>query len=221
MRRTGTTQSKQPRAAENERGQVVPLVAVVVLIAGLMALGLGRVGQAAVSRARAQTAADAAALGGAADGRSAADALATANGAHLDQYEELGSSVRVHVSIGDAHAVARAERLGTTAGGGKGSTKGLAPGMLAAIARAEELLGTKLPISSGFRSRADQARLYGRRGSNPYPVAPPGSSLHERGLAIDVPMSFVPRLLTVAARAGLCRPYPAADPVHFELCRPR
>ncbi len=205
----------------DERGQILPLIAVLVLVMGVLSLGLGRVGHAAVSRARAQTAADAAALAGAADGRGAAEALAQENGARLDKYEELGSSVRVHVSIGDAKAVARAERLGTPGGGAQGSTKGLAPAMLAAIARAEELLGTKLAITSGFRSHEEQARLYGRRGSNPYPVAPPGSSLHERGLAIDVSIAFVPKLLTVAARTGLCRPYPATDPVHFELCRPR
>jgi hypothetical protein len=50
-------------------------------------------------------------------------------------------------------------------------------------------------------------------------VARPGSSAHERGLAIDVPASFVPVLLTVAQDVGLCHPYPVADPVHFELCR--
>jgi tape measure domain-containing protein len=45
-------------------------------------------------------------------------------------------------------------------------------------------------VSSGFRSYAEQAALYANRGSNPYPVAPPGTSNHEgskypRG-AVDV-----------------------------------
>ncbi|HVL06362.1 MAG TPA: hypothetical protein VM388_10250 [Acidimicrobiales bacterium] len=50
-------------------------------------------------------------------------------------------------------------------------------------------------------------------------MAPPGSSMHERGLAIDVPADFVAQLLAVGPRAGLCQPYPADDPIHFEVCR--
>ncbi len=98
--------------------------------------------------------------------------------------------------------------------------KGLAAGIRAALARAAQLLGQPVPVTSGFRTRAQQAALWNQRANNPYPVAPPGSSMHERGLAIDVPASFVPRLLAVAARAGLCQPYPRTDMVHFELCRP-
>ena len=55
--------------------------------------------------------------------------------------------------------------------------------------------------------------------SNPYPVARPGTSAHERGMAIDVPASFAPLLASLAGRAGLCRPLPESDPVHFEPCR--
>ena len=90
--------------------------------------------------------------------------------------------------------------------------------MQAALARAEQLLGEKVPITSGFRSSEEQAALYANRASNPYPVAPPGSSAHERGLAVDVPAGFVPRLSSVAPRAGLCQPYPQTDPIHFEVC---
>ena len=90
--------------------------------------------------------------------------------------------------------------------------------MQAALARAEQLLGEPVPITSGFRSTEEQATLYARRSDNPYPVAPPGSSMHERGLAVDVPAAFVPRLLSVAAQAGLCQPYPESDPIHFEVC---
>ena len=66
-----------------ERGSVAPLLAVLVVAAGAAALGLGRIGGAAVARAQARTAADAAALAGAADGEQAARAIATANGARL------------------------------------------------------------------------------------------------------------------------------------------
>lgn len=43
-------------------------------------------------------------------------------------------------------------------------------------------------VSSGYRSSTEQARLYRRylAGLMPGPVAPPGQSKHELGLAIDV-----------------------------------
>lgn len=43
-------------------------------------------------------------------------------------------------------------------------------------------------VSSGYRSSSEQARLYARyqAGLMPGPVAPPGKSKHELGLAIDI-----------------------------------
>lgn len=41
-------------------------------------------------------------------------------------------------------------------------------------------------VTSTYRSTTEQARLYANRDSNPYPVAPPGSSYHEYGRAIDI-----------------------------------
>ncbi|MGI8806383.1 MAG: M15 family metallopeptidase, partial [Acidimicrobiales bacterium] len=161
-----------------------------------------------------------AALAGAAAGRSAADALATANGAELISYKEVGNDTEVRVRLGPAEATGRARRTGDRDGGpAHGPTKGLAAAMRAALARAEQLLGQPVPVTSGWRSTEVQAALYANRAANPYPVATPGSSMHERGLAIDVPADFVPRLLAIAARAGLCRPFPVDDPIHFEVCR--
>jgi LAS superfamily LD-carboxypeptidase LdcB len=91
--------------------------------------------------------------------------------------------------------------------------------MAAALARAEHLLGRAVPITSGFRSATAQQALWAARASNPFPVAAPGTSMHERGLAVDVPLSFVSELARVAPEAGLCHPFPRADPVHFEVCR--
>jgi hypothetical protein len=206
---------------ERERGSTVPLLAVAVVVAGLMVMGLGRVGAGATTRAAARTAADAAALAGAADGREAAEALARANGAELVRYEAMGADARATVRVGQAEAVGRARRVAggdDAAGGGRSGVDGLAPAMRAALARAEQLLGETVPIVSGYRSPAAQAALWANRGANPYPVAPPGSSMHEKGLAVDVPLSFVPRLAAIAGQAGLCHPH-ADDPVHFELCR--
>jgi len=92
-------------------GQALPLLALVVLLAGVLALGLGRMAGDAVDRAVAQTAADAAALAGAADGRDAAVSLARANGAELRDFEWAGADVRVRVTVGRMTATARARRF--------------------------------------------------------------------------------------------------------------
>src|SRR2546425_13303290 len=68
---------------EAERGSLLPLLAVILVLAATVMLAIGRLGEAAVARARARSAADAAALAGAADDRAAATAMAGANGAHL------------------------------------------------------------------------------------------------------------------------------------------
>ena len=96
----------------SDRGQVMPLVALLIVVAGTAGLLVARLGGAAVSRARAQTAADAAALAGAVDGRSGALALARANGGRLLVYEPVGTDVRVVVAVGVATARARARPVG-------------------------------------------------------------------------------------------------------------
>ena len=72
--------------------------------------------------------------------------------------------------------------------------------------------GKDLPITSGVRTREEQARL--AASGNKYPVAAPGTSLHESGNAVDiskdVPDSFL-------AQFGLHRPHGAKDPVHVTL----
>ena len=208
----------------NERGSMAPLVALVVVLAGAACLVLGRLGGVATATARAQTAADAAALAGAADGPDAARALARANGARVARLDVDGDAVEVAVVVGDDIAAVARARSGEGAGGvrsSRGGTSrfGLDPALVEALRRAEELLGVPVSITSGWRSRAEQQRLHDDRGSNPYPVARPGMSTHERGRAIDVPRAFAERLAVVAQRAGLCRPWPETDPIHFELCR--
>lgn len=211
---------------ERDRGQATPLLVVAVGLIAVMVLSLGPMGRTVAQRAQARTAADAAALAGAAEGREAAEQVAEANGAELVSYERSGDDVTVEVVVGGVPASGRARRHEVPlAGAGEGSSAagpgGLSPAMVAAIDTAERLLGLPVPIASGFRSRAQQEALWARRHINPYPVARPGRSMHERGLAIDVPRSFVDELLSVAADAGLCQPLPATDPVHFELCGAR
>jgi uncharacterized membrane protein len=88
----------------------LPLYVVIVLVACGVILLLSQLGQLAHRRAQARTAADAAALAGAAEGRGAAESVATANGAVLESFTTHGSEVDVTVRIGGTHATARASR---------------------------------------------------------------------------------------------------------------
>jgi len=227
----------RPHVRDDERGQATPLVTAVLGLAILATLAFVPLGRALTDRTEARTAADAAALAGAAEGERAARTLAEVNGGRLVAFTREGHEVEVQVVVGDVTAWARAEGravgppggvapsggrgpggAGTGAGGGVGERAGLAPAMLAALARADALLGHPVPVASGLRTRAEQEALWERRATNPYPVARPGTSDHETGLAVDVPRGVVPEVLRVAAGAGLCQPLPASDPVHFVVC---
>lgn len=98
------------RRPAGDRGQVVPLAAVVLLFAVLFALVVARVGGQVDLRARAQTAADAAALAGGRDGEEAARSLAVANHAVLESFVARGAEVEVVVRVGDERATARSRR---------------------------------------------------------------------------------------------------------------
>jgi D-alanyl-D-alanine carboxypeptidase len=206
-------------ARARERGSVLPLVALLVVAMGGLGLVLGRLGGEAAAAGRARTAADAAALAGAAEGDGAARAVARANGAELERAERDGDGFVVRVRLAGEVATARAE--GVQAPGGTGLSRGgLVPELVAALARAETLLGAPVPVTSGYRSPAAQRALWAARSANPYPVARPGTSAHEQGRAVDVSRAAAERLAVVGPAAGLCRPLPRTDPVHFELCRP-
>jgi hypothetical protein len=209
-----------------ERGQVAPLLALLAVGVGLACLALGRFGADAAGEASVQVAADAAALAAAPDGavgEASAREVAAANGAEVVDFEAAGGEVRVRVRdrTGAHQATARARARAeapTPAGDGPPGDGQVAPVLRAALARAADLLGRPVPITSGYRSPATQQRLWLARARNPYPVARPGASMHERGLAVDVPAAFADRLAAIGAQVGLCRPYPVADPVHFEPC---
>ena len=74
--------------------------------------------------------------------------------------------------------------------------------------------GQKLRISSAFRTREQQEALWNNRQNNSYPVAPPGTSRHEHGQAVDI-LNFqaAERYLR---QQGLYRPDPGGDRIHFE-----
>lgn len=100
-------------------------------------------------------------------------------------------------------------------GGGAGSTTGLVAQVKRAIAFAKSH-GWHGGITSGFRSRAKQEELWANRGSNPFPVAPPGTSMHERGLAIDVSdREGFARAMAIAPPNAKLYSKMASDPIHF------
>jgi LAS superfamily LD-carboxypeptidase LdcB len=87
---------------------------------------------------------------------------------------------------------------------------------------AQRDIGEAGRITSGFRTFEKQAALYAARGSNSNPVARPGFSEHEKGLAADVAGSdrFMQYVHAHAAEYGLSFPH-ANDPVHVQLANPR
>jgi len=93
-----------------EQGQALPLLAGALALVVVLLLGLVALGNLTHDRAAAQTAADAAALAGAAEGRDAAVAVAEENRGRLESYAARGDEVEVVVRVGDARATARARR---------------------------------------------------------------------------------------------------------------
>jgi len=96
------------RRAQGDAGQVLPLIGVVLIAAVVLALGVARLGVVMAERARAHTAADAAALAGVVEGREAAVAIAIENGASVVAFDRRLDEVEVRVRVGAAEAVARA-----------------------------------------------------------------------------------------------------------------
>jgi len=80
-------------------------------------------------------------------------------------------------------------------------------------------LGITIRVTSAFRSPQKQRELYGafKAGKMPYVVAAPGSSKHERGLAIDVVSNDLETLVTLLRDAAGLRWAGMRDPVHFEI----
>lgn len=78
--------------------------------------------------------------------------------------------------------------------------------------------GFQVRITSGYRSRATQAKLYSDylKGVAAYPANPPGTSTHEKGLALDILSTNTDALVGLLTGVGLRWAGPA-DPIHFEM----
>jgi hypothetical protein len=105
------------RGVNRERGQVMPLVALLLVFCVAVALVVVHLSAAVVERSRAVGAADAAALAGAVADRAAAETVARANGATLVRFERQDDVVVVEVQRGGRRATARAEAVVTLAAG--------------------------------------------------------------------------------------------------------
>lgn len=121
-----------------ERGQLLPLLALVILVAGGACLLVGRLAGHAVDAARARTAADAAALAAVTGSDADATELARRNGATVVTLERRGEVVAVEVDAGGERVRSRASAAGPVA---PSSANGMAPVLRAALARAGQLLG--------------------------------------------------------------------------------
>jgi N-acetylmuramoyl-L-alanine amidase len=81
-----------------------------------------------------------------------------------------------------------------------------------ALQRAIQDRGQKMQVNSAYRTIAQQMLLYNDRGNNSNPVAPPGTSNHQTGLAIDIEdaLGWEPYLMQYG-----WNPLPN-DPPHFD-----
>jgi hypothetical protein len=96
-------------------------------------------------------------------------------------------------------------------------TVNLTEEMKIAILKAEAILGHPLQINDGFRTYECQVAAASNPGNPGGRAAPPGRSMHNAGMAIDV--QNYSELGAVAARVGLCQPFPSSDddPFHVSL----
>jgi secretion/DNA translocation related TadE-like protein len=216
---------------------VIPFV-LIACTSILLALGgfVTDVGGAVTRRARAQLAADAAALAavaesapyGKSDPRAAAAEFADKNGARLISCvcDPGATTALVDVSVEGVRARARAvidpAMLGPASVGV--TSDALHPAMKDAVDDLIAAAGGRVYVVSGLRTTEHQAQLwddalsrYGSAEAADDWVAPPGSSMHERGLAVDLggDLELAARLVD-ELDLPLWRPL-SKEPWHFEL----
>lgn len=206
--------------------------ALALLLAGFAA----DVAETSAIKAKAQLAADAAALAAVAESgpygggehRRTAARYAALNGARLVEClcEPGSTAVQVRVVAGDVVADARAvfdpSRLMPAEIAFSGN--GLHPLLANAVDRLVRAAGGRVHVVSGRRSTATQSVLwadamarYGSAEAADDWVARPGTSMHERGLAVDLG-GDLDLAATVVAEHGLPLHRPLRhEPWHFEL----
>jgi hypothetical protein len=214
------------------------LVAVALSLLMSLAVGAFSVDVAHVTweKSRAQTAADAAALAAIAESgpygigqpEQQARSFAEANGGHLvDCLCDPGATaMQVKVVVGRIAAEARAVLDPTLLSLASSSVdaRGLDPRLAQAVRRLISTSQGAVRLVSGLRSRTEQSVLwehalhrYGSPEAADDWVAPPGGSMHERGLAVDLGGDLQLAVRIVAQlHLPLWRPL-MNEPWHFEL----
>jgi D-alanyl-D-alanine carboxypeptidase/Putative Flp pilus-assembly TadE/G-like len=202
----------------------------------LLAAFVSDLAQASSRVARAQAAADAAALAAVAESgpygrgapRTQAARFAEANGGRLQRCwcYPGATSAQVEVAFGDVVAQARAtfDPAEIAPASVAHDGEGLHPLLAASVRQLIAVSDGRVHLVSGFRSAQEQARLwqravakYGSAEEADNWVARPGTSMHERGLAVDLGGDLDAAVgLVRDLRLPLHRPL-ANEPWHFEL----
>lgn len=179
--------------------------AIAISLALMLATFSAQIADASSLKARAQLAADAAALAAVAESgpyghgehRREAARFAHANGATLLEClcEPGATAVQVRVVVDDVVADARAvfDPTELMPAAMSFSGEGLHPLLARAVDRVIAASGGRVHVVSGFRSTDKQAILwadavarYGTAAAADDWVARPGTSMHEKGLAVDL-----------------------------------
>ena len=189
---------------------------------------------AVVTRTRAQAAADAAALAAVAEAapygggspEKAADVYARRNGGRVVDCRcaRGATAVQVEVEVDGVTAAARAVIDPALLGPAVATTTGLHPRLRAAVDALVAVSQGAVRVGSGYRSTQEQTRLwtkalrrYGSAEAADDWVAPPGHSMHEMGLAVDL-SGDIALAVELVERLGLPLRRPMAhEPWHFEL----
>ena len=199
-------------------------------------------GHASGVRARAQTAADAAALAavyesgpyGIADPEPIAREYARLNGARLTDCDCVAGAAEMEVEVvlddftARARAIIEVDKLApaSIAPTGSATTKGLNPRMRGAVDELISASGGRVHLVSAYRSLERQTELwnealakYGDPEIADDWVARPGTSNHERGVAVDLG-GDIELAVDLVDRLGLPLWRPMSwEPWHFELIR--
>lgn len=108
---------------------------------------------------------------------------------------------------------------GVSGAGLQGLNQDFADKFKAAAAEYKTITGKDIQVTSGLRDSAKQAELYKayKEGRSKFPAAPPGTSMHEHGRAVDVDLNSANELarLGLLQKYGLSRPV-ANDPIHIQ-----
>ena len=120
---------------------------------------------------------------------------------------------------GTQAAPAKSSGGGSISGNLSGVDQRLVGALTAAADEYKSITGKAVTVTSGLRDSTKQQQLYDAyiSGRSKFPAARPGTSKHERGLAVDVNQSDADVLdsMGLLKKHGLSRPV-AGDPVHIQ-----